>query len=99
MAMLSYRNQARDKGGWLRPLEMEDEPFNIVVGETVHAAFDKACMYFNIRIKKARIITNTDKDSYQTEGELDLKHVEQLIDGQTICLVGSAPNFPNGTID
>ncbi|CAE7180093.1 Sgpl1 [Symbiodinium pilosum] len=63
---------------------------NIVVCTTAHAAFDKAGKYFKIYVKKAR----TDKDM-----AVDLKHLESLIDGNTVAIVGSCCQYAHGTVD
>jgi len=63
---------------------------NIVVCRTAHAAFDKAGKYFNIFVKHAR--TN---DKMQ----VDLAHMERLIDGNTIAIVGSCCQYAHGSID
>ncbi|CAE7548069.1 spl-1 [Symbiodinium sp. CCMP2456] len=63
---------------------------NIVVCNTAHAAFDKAGKYFKIFVKKAR--TDTDM-------AVDLKHLEQLIDGNTVAIVGSCCQYAHGTVD
>ena len=46
--------------------------------------------YFNIELRKARL-----NEKY----ELDLKHMESLIDLNTIALYGSYCNYPHGIID
>ena len=61
-----------------------------VVPVTIHAAVDKRCFYLNIEALKARL-----NSSY----EVDIKHVESLIDKNTILIIGSAPNYPHGIID
>lgn len=47
-------------------------------------------MYFNIEVRKAKL-----NDKF----EVDVKHMESLIDSNTICLYGSYPNYPHGIID
>ena len=63
---------------------------NIVIPVTAHAAIDKGCFYFNIEARKARLT-----DTF----EVDMNHVESLIDSNTIMLLGSAPNYPHGISD
>jgi len=63
---------------------------NIVVCTTAHAAFDKAGKYFNIQVRHAR--TNS-------EMEIDLKHLNRLIDSNTVAIVGSACQYSHGTVD
>eukprot|EP00419_Tripos_fusus_P001406 CAMPEP_0172673354 /NCGR_PEP_ID=MMETSP1074-20121228/12091_1 /TAXON_ID=2916 /ORGANISM="Ceratium fusus, Strain PA161109" /LENGTH=474 /DNA_ID=CAMNT_0013490637 /DNA_START=288 /DNA_END=1712 /DNA_ORIENTATION=+ len=63
---------------------------NIVICSTAHAAFDKAGKYFNIQVRHAR--TNS-------EMEVDLKHLNRLIDSNTVAIVGSACQYAHGTVD
>ena len=63
---------------------------NIVIPVTAHAAFDKAGEYFKIKIKRIPVDEN-----YQA----DLRAIKKASNGNTICIVGSAPNFPNGIVD
>ena len=63
---------------------------NIVLPVTAHAAFDKAGEYFKIKIKRVPIDGN-----YQA----DINAVRKAANGNTICIVGSAPNFPQGIVD
>jgi len=63
---------------------------NIVIPKSAHAAFQKAGEYFNIEIKYIPIDKNY---------KADLKSLYKIVNRNTICIVGSAPNFPQGTID
>ncbi|KAL9919581.1 sphingosine-1-phosphate lyase isoform 1-T4 [Glossina fuscipes fuscipes] len=83
LACKAYRDYAREQKGITKP--------NMVVPRTAHAAFDKAAQYFNIH---ARYV-DVDSESY----EVNLKAFKKAINGNTILLVGSAPNFPYGTLD
>ena len=58
---------------------------------TAHVAFNKACHYFQVEPKIAPIDDKT--------GKVKLKDAKKLIDKNTVCLVGSAPNFPHGNYD
>lgn len=83
MAVKAYRDWARATRGVTRP--------NIVVCTTAHAAFDKAGQYFGVQVRKARPTPDT--------LEIDLAHVRRLMDANTVALVGSAPQYPYGTVD
>lgn len=83
MAVLSARNKACKERGVTEP--------NIIVPKTIHAAFDKACGYFGIKIKHIPVDPVTFK--------VDLKAVARAITSNTILIAGSAPNFPHGMID
>lgn len=62
----------------------------ILVPVTAHAAFDKAAHLFAVRIR--HIPT-------ERTGRVDLKKLEKAITRETCVIVGSAPNFPTGTVD
>ena len=64
---------------------------NIIACVTAHAAFDKASQYFGIELRHARACPATQC--------IDVAHVAELIDSNTVCLVGSAPQFAHGTVD
>lgn len=82
-ALLAYREHAAQTRGITRP--------NFVKPETGHPAFDKACHLFGIELRVAPIdpITAT----------VDVEAVAGLIDENTIAILGSACNYPYGTID
>ena len=67
----------------------------IIVPETAHPAFDKACDCLGIKLKKVPIVFNTDGE----ESQLDLKYYKSVVNENTILLVGSAPSFPHGELD
>ncbi|KAJ1656417.1 Dihydrosphingosine phosphate lyase [Dispira simplex] len=63
----------------------------IVLPATAHAAFDKAAEYFGIRVIHIPIDAETK--------QVHIPSVQRAISGNTVMLVGSAPNFPHGIID
>ena len=75
LAIYSYREWGRKEHGITRP--------NIVAFHSVHPAFDKACHYFGIKIKKIS----------------SLLRMKMSIDWNTICVVGSAPTYGYGIVD
>ncbi len=83
MAVKTYRTWARatGRGGGVP---------NIVASVTVHPAFDKACNYFDVELRKAPTVAS---------GEVDVEALKALADENTIAAVVSAPNYPNGVID
>lgn len=83
MASKAYRDYARENKGITRP--------NMVVPKTAHAAFDKAGQYFNIHVRYVDVDPKT--------MEVDMQAFKKAINKNTIMLVGSAPNFPYGTMD
>jgi len=82
-AMLAYRDRARAEKGITQP--------NVILPTTAHPAFDKGCHLFGIRAIKAPV------DPVTTLVDVDF--VREHIDADTIALVGSAGNYPYGTID
>ncbi len=82
-ALLTYRNKARAERGITAP--------EIIMPDTAHPAFEKGGHLFGIEIIKAPV------DPETTEVELDF--VRDRVGPNTVALVGSAGNYPYGTID
>ena len=81
-AIYAYSHRAR-KMGIKKP--------ELIVPLSGHAAFDKACTMFNVKIIKIPL----NKKTYQ----VDLNLVKKNINKNTICIVGSFPNFPHCVCD
>lgn len=83
LAVLAHRNYYRDTKGIKKP--------NIVMPRTAHVAFNKACHYFQIQVRSIEVdpVTLT----------VSARNIAKHIDGNTILLVGSAPNFPYGNCE
>jgi len=82
LAVKAYRDRARDLQGITRP--------EMIVPSTVHAAFDKASQYFNV--KMVRVPVGADLGA-------DAAEMKKAITKNTVLIVGSAPNFPHGIVD
>jgi sphinganine-1-phosphate aldolase len=82
-AVLAYREQGREARGIEQP--------NFVKPETGHPAFDKACHLFGVEIRRAEIDPETTLVWPET--------VAELMDDNTVAIVGSAGNYGYGTID
>ena len=82
-AMLAYREHARETRGVTRP--------NVIKPETAHPAFDKACHLLGIELRRVAVDPETTR--------ADVAAMAELIDDQTVALVGSACNYGYGTID
>ncbi|KAJ7381030.1 Sphingosine-1-phosphate lyase 1 [Desmophyllum pertusum] len=78
MACKAYRD-------WLVSVELQDQRFSI------HAAFDKAAHYFDIKLVHVPVDEKTRK--------CNLKAMRRAITKNTIVICGSAPQFPHGVID
>ncbi|XP_065095837.1 sphingosine-1-phosphate lyase [Ochlerotatus camptorhynchus] len=83
MACKAYRDYGRDVKGITKP--------NIVLPVTAHTAFDKSAKYFGMFTKSVPVDPSTT--------EVDIKAMERAINRNTVMLVGSAPNYPYGTMD
>ena len=82
LAMKTYRDQARAQRRIRRP--------NMVLPTTAHAAFEKACQYFGIRLRHVPV---------GHDCRADVARTRRAIDRNTIVVVGSAPSFPHGAVD
>lgn len=65
---------------------------NVVLPQSAHLAFDKACHLMDIDVRRVPLKID---GSY----EADVSAMEDACDASTIMMVGSAPNFPHGIID
>ncbi|KAI8354660.1 sphingosine-1-phosphate lyase [Blakeslea trispora] len=83
MACKTYRDMYRDLKGITHP--------EMVVPDTIHAAFMKAASYFKIKLITIPIDPVTLK--------VDIRKVQRAITSNTIMLAGSAVNFPHGIAD
>lgn len=63
---------------------------NVVLPASAHAAFEKGCYYFGVEARRAPV-----RDDWRA----DVAAMESLIDENTVMLVGSAPQYPQGVID
>lgn len=75
---------------WARATKGIKEP-ELIVSVSAHAAFDKAGQYFGIKVHHIPVDPVTRK--------VQVGRVARAINSNTIGLVGSAPNFPDGVID
>lgn len=83
MACLSARQKAFAERGITEP--------EMILPDTAHTAFRKACDYFGIKMQ----LVPCPAPSYQ----VDTRRVARLVNANTALIVGSAPNFPHGIID
>lgn len=63
---------------------------NIVLPTSAHAAFDKAAAYFGVELRRVDVLPNW---------RADVAAMAERIDKNTIMIVGSAPQYPQGVID
>jgi len=81
--LLVYRDKAKEERGIDRP--------NIILPDTGHPAFPKGAHLLGIEV----IVAPT----HPTTTKVDVDFVRDHIDDNTVALVGSAGNYPYGTID
>ena len=82
-ALLAYRDKFRAERGIKAP--------RMILPETAHPAFEKGAHLFGIDIVRAPVDPTTTL--------VDVDFVRSQINAHTILLVGSAGNYPYGTID
>ncbi len=83
MALKMYRDHGRTVRGIDRP--------QVVACVTAHAAFDKAAQYFGNELVKVPF----DRKTYG----IDVDAVRRAVGRRTVAIVGSAPQYPHGTVD
>ncbi|KAL4936778.1 hypothetical protein BDV06DRAFT_204287 [Aspergillus oleicola] len=83
MACLAARNKARAERGVTEP--------EMIIPDTAHAAFIKACNYFGMKLHRVPCPA--------PDYKVNIAAVRRLINSNTVLLVGSAPNFPHGIVD
>ncbi|KAF9446347.1 PLP-dependent transferase [Macrolepiota fuliginosa MF-IS2] len=83
MAVKAYRD-------WGRAVKGIKEP-EMIIPSSAHAAFDKGATYLGVKVHTIPV------DNYTRK--VDLKRVKRAINANTIMLVGSAINFPDGNQD
>ena len=65
-------------------------PPNVVLPTSAHAAFEKACYYFGLESRRVAV---------DGQWRADVTAMRSAIDSNTVLLVGSAPQYPQGVID
>ncbi|KAI0745932.1 PLP-dependent transferase [Earliella scabrosa] len=83
MAVKTYRDWARATKGITEP--------EMIIPISAHAAFDKGAAYMGIKVHTIPVHPET--------RQVDIKRVARAINPNTILLVGSAVNFPDGCQD
>lgn len=63
---------------------------NVVLPTSAHAAFEKACYYFGLESRRVPV---------RADWRADAPAMEAAIDANTVMLVCSAPQYPQGVID
>lgn len=63
---------------------------NIVLPNSAHAAFDKACAYFQVESRRVNV---------GHDWRADVKAMKSQVDQNTVLIVASAPQYPQGVVD
>ncbi len=63
---------------------------NVVLPASAHAAFEKGCYYFGVESRRVPVLA---------DWRADVAAMEAAIDENTVLVVGSAPQYPQGVID
>src|SRR5262249_13744258 len=82
-AVYVHREWARAEKGVTAP--------EMILPETAHVAFDKGAHYFGVQVIPAPVDPKTTL--------VDVEFVRRHVNPNTVLLVGSAGNYPYGTID
>jgi sphinganine-1-phosphate aldolase len=83
MAIKAYRDRAKKLKPWILKPE-------IIVPESAHSAIDKGAYYFDVKIRHAPV---------GPDFRVDVKAVKKMINRNTILIIGSAPQYPQGVVD
>jgi glutamate/tyrosine decarboxylase-like PLP-dependent enzyme len=63
---------------------------NVVLPASAHAALEKGCYYFGVESRRVPV---------RADWTADVEAMEAAIDDDTVMVVGSAPQYPQGVID
>ncbi len=63
---------------------------NIVLPTSAHAAFEKACHYFGLESRRVPV---------RADWRADPEAMAAAVDDDTVLMVGSAPQYPQGVVD
>ena len=63
---------------------------NVVLPTSAHAAFEKGCYYFGLESRRVPV---------RADWRADVAAMEAAIDENTVLVVGSAPQYPQGVVD
>lgn len=83
MAIKAYKERAKKLWPWILKPE-------IIIPESAHSAIDKGGHYFDVKVRHAPV---------GADFRVDLKAVKKMINRNTILIVGSAPQYPQGVVD
>lgn len=79
----SYRDKTRKSRPWVKNPEM-------IIPESAHPAFGKVAEILDVKVIRA---------SLESDFRVSIQSVKKLINRNTILLIGSAPQYPQGVVD
>ncbi|MFM8857990.1 MAG: pyridoxal phosphate-dependent decarboxylase family protein [Actinomycetota bacterium] len=82
LAVEAARQRARREKGITSP--------NVVLPTSAHAAFEKACSYFDVTSRRVPV---------GPDWRADVEAMADCVDDDTVLIVASAPQYPQGVID
>ena len=82
MAVKAARDRLRSERNITKP--------NIVLPTSAHAAFDKACAYFDVESRRVDV---------KADWRADVNAMRSQVDQNTVLVVASAPQYPQGVVD
>ncbi len=85
-SLLLAVNAARERGRKERDITRP----NVVLPTSAHAAFEKGCYYFGLESRRVPV---------GADWKADVDAMAAAIDDDTVLVVGSAPQYPQGVID
>ena len=85
-SLLMAVKAARQRGRRERNVERP----NIVLPASAHAAFEKGCYYFGMESRRVPV-----RDDWRADADA----MADAIDDDTVLVVGSAPQYPQGVVD
>ncbi|MCB0980169.1 MAG: aspartate aminotransferase family protein [Acidimicrobiaceae bacterium] len=85
-SLLMAVKAARQRGRRERNVERP----NIVLPTSAHAAFEKGCYYFGMESRRVPV-----RDDWRADADA----MADAIDDDTVLVVGSAPQYPQGVVD
>jgi glutamate/tyrosine decarboxylase-like PLP-dependent enzyme len=85
-SLLMAVKAARDRARAERGIEKP----NMVLATSAHAAFEKAAAYFDVESRRIPV-----RDDWRA----DVAAMHSAVDANTVLIVGSAPQYPQGVID
>ena len=89
MVVFGARQRARARGGF-EANGVGSPRYNVVLPSSAHAALEKACRYFDVESRRVQV---------GPDWRANANDMANAIDDNTILVVCSAPQYPQGVVD